>query len=322
MLVILTRPPKIFFTGALLYFVKWGLKTLLGKQRGADVVFASLKRDLNLRGINYKLNKTPEAGDTLHVISNIEALKWAIDFKQTTSTTKTRLIAGPNLVIIPTDNDSILASSEIDKIILNSEWTKEFYSRELRTVKDKISIWPAGVVIPEMSLQGRMSEKLEKDICLLFIKSVPREIEEKAIQGLAEKKIPTNVIRYGHYKQIDYFEALTKSTFMIYLQEVESQGIALQEAWARNIPTLIWNKGSFTYPTGQVVTGNIASPFLNPASGMFFEGERDFKQKLEIFLTSMHAGTFTPRQYCIDNLSDNASAEIYVKILESLTKLS
>lgn len=305
--ILLTRPPKLFFHGYAKFYLKSLIKGLIRSKRGPDGVLNSLRKGLDQIGFQYALNIKPNKNDTVHVLSNIAALRYAIKLKASGNISK--LIAGPNLVIIPTDAGNILSDKNIDAILINSQWTKDFYSSLLTDVEDKIYIWPAGVDIPNIADK-------KKDNVIVFKKSVPQDIFEKVITILREKNISHTVLEYGKFKQEDYFNLLAQSSSMIYLQEVESQGIALQEAWIRNIPTLVWNKGSYEYPTGHIVTGNISAPFLTPEAGMFFQGVDDFESQITAFISNL--SNFTPRQYCEQNLSNKASALTYVKIVESI----
>lgn len=307
MIVLLTRPPKLFFPGFIIYFLKVGSRKILGRTRGPDAVLKSLMCGLDEIHEPYSLNAKPSTGDVVHVLSNIEALKWAID--KVKSGKISHLIAGPNLVIIPTENNNILNNQHIDAVLTTSAWNKNFYSSLLRRPMQSIYIWPAGVKVPPKTFD-------HKNNVIVFKKKVPEEIFQKVSQTLKEKRIPFSVLEYGKFSQQEYFNTLISAKFMIYLQEIESQGIALQEAWIRNVPTLVWNKGMYTFPDGHVVSGNICAPFLTDQSGMLFGSSHEFDQKLDEFTQNLHL--FTPYEYCNANLSNKASAETYVKIVRSI----
>ncbi|MCX6716964.1 MAG: hypothetical protein NTV72_03500 [Candidatus Taylorbacteria bacterium] len=105
---------------------------------------------------------------------------------------------------------------------------------------------------------------------------------------------------------------------MIYLQEVESQGIALQESWAKDVPTLVWNKEFFVYPNinYKVSDENISAPYLTEQNGMFFKNAEEFDNKLPIFIKKLKY--FTPGQFCRENLSIEKSTEIYANIIKNI----
>ncbi len=321
MLNILTRPPRVFFPGAATYYLKSVTKKILGKKRGPDAVLESLKRGLTELGVPFVINAKLERGQTVNVISNIEALKYAIKNKESSGVCK--LIAGPNLVILPNEHNSLIASPHIDVILTVSPWVTDLYGKIIPTIIPKMRVWPAGVKIPQRAsefankpIDGKTADDNEIQ-CLVFKKSVPENLYERVILTLTKKNIKYQVFEYGKFGQKGYFDALEANGrhFMIYLQESESQGIALQEAWIRDVPTLVWNKGSYTSSTGITVTGNVAAPFLSDEAGMLFKDADDFETALDAFMHMMSGGKYHPREYCLRELTDKISAEIYVQAI-------
>jgi hypothetical protein len=124
------------------------------------------------------------------------------------------------------------------------------------------------------------------------------------------------VFSYGSFSKKEYAQALRKTKAMIYLQTVESQGLALQEAWAHDVPTLVWNAGSFTYPrTSVTAIGPISAPYLTEQAGIFFGTAKELHLILPVFIKKVNESTFAPRDYCIKKLSNEASVRIYRDIL-------
>lgn len=304
---ILNRPGKIFFEGCLKFYFKSFIRRMLSINRGPDVVLKSLFRGLSGLKIPFNFNPTSkQLADTVHVLSNPAALKWAI--KQKTLGKIKTLVAGPNICILPSDFDNLLCSKAIDIILLPSEWTKEAYTLEKPELKNKIKVWPAGVAILPLP------ERIPVKKILLFKKEFDEKSYLKIKEILQSKKILHVEIDYGSFSQADYFQSLSKVCGMIYLQKAESQGLALQEAWARNIPTLVWNSGTYTYPnTNITVRGPVGAPYLTDQSGLFFDSINEFPEKLQDFIDKID--TFTPRDYCIKYLSDEASSLLYSEIL-------
>ncbi len=315
MLNILTRPPKIFFKGAATYYLKFAIRKLLDKKRGPDAVLESLKRGLDLLGQPFVINASLEKGQIVHVISNIEALRFAISHK--TQAGIARLVAGPNLVILPDEHDSLLASPLIDIVLTVSPWVTELYGKIIPSLIPKMRIWPAGVQMPKKTASGNEAMTNEALTCIVFRKKAPDALYEKVIASLDERKIRYKIFEYGKFGQREYFDALetSKNAFMIYLQESESQGIALQEAWIRDVPTLVWNKGSYTSTTGITVIGNVAAPFLTDEAGMLFRGLDDLEAALDSFVKKILAREYRPKEYCMRILTDKASAETYLRAI-------
>lgn len=303
-------PGTFLFKGCIVFYFKKIIKAILNIQRGPDVVFKSLVRGLDTLSFSYNINPPlDQLSENVHVISSVAALNWAIKQKHLGRIKK--LLAGPNISTLPYYNGAALCDRAIDIVLVPSNWVKDVYSKSRPEISSKIRVWPAGVKIPELA--NRAVRPLLERKFLVFRKSIDDSSFNKVVEELKNKKVSFKVISYGSFKQEEYFNLLQDSDGLIYLQEVESQGIALQEAWARNVPSLVWNEGHFTYPTGERIDGNIVAPFLTPESGMFFESAEKFSSAFDEFQSKLPS--FTPREYVINNLSDKVCAENYLKII-------
>jgi hypothetical protein len=316
---IINKPSSIFFKRCGVFYVKKVLRSLLRIQRGPDVVLKSLVRGLESVRSEIEFNVNPSRKNlhkTVHVLSNPVALEWAIQQKRLGKIGK--LIAGPNVSILPSSDNRVFDHPEIDLILLPSEWTKDAYIKESPAIAPKIRVWPSGVQIPTENSPA-LAKASSKEFYLIFKKTFSDEVYDKIAQILSLKDIPFKTLIYGTFKQPEYFALLERAKGMIYLQKAESQGIALQEAWARNVPTLVWDSKHYTYDnTDLTITGKVSAPYLSDASGMFFESLEEFDRKFTEFDSKID--TFTARDYCIKNLSDLASAQKYIEyIFQSTT---
>jgi hypothetical protein len=303
-LVILTKSPRyILFSKEK---IKDFARSLIGKERGPQAIINSLCKGLDELNYSYKFNpkiKNISSKDIIYATGSIEALKLAIKLKKNKKIKK--LIAGPTLVITPEDYNGLIRDENIDTYLVPSQWTKNFYaSFGPDDFSRKIKIWAAGVDLPEKIRTEN------KNICLLYKKNIDSSVLGKVKKELKRKKIKMKTVYYGKYKKEKYFNMLNNSSFMVYLQEIESQGIALLEAWARNIPTLVYNKGSYTFKKiGKTVSGNIAAPYLTYECGFFFN-ENNLEQKFDYFLKNID--NFTPREYIKKNFTNKICAQNFL----------
>lgn len=238
-ITILTKPPKSFSNLFSFYLINW-IKNLAKKILGLpkyepQAVLRSLIRGFDILGVDYQLNpKSKNISDIVCVISRVDSLKWAIKEKKRGKIKK--IIDGPNIVITPEDAGGILLNETIDLIIVPSQWVKDFYASFQKGFDKKIRVWPAGVEICSESKERRNG-------CLIYKKNVDKNLFKFIVKYLKSQNIDYKVIRYGRYKKERYFEMLKKIKFMIFFSESESQGLALQEAWIRNTPSLVWDRG-------------------------------------------------------------------------------
>ncbi|MDI6883501.1 MAG: hypothetical protein QMC93_03555 [Patescibacteria group bacterium] len=311
-ITILTKPPKNFFN-IFSFYLADGLKRVAKKilfipDYGLSAVLKSLLRGFNALGIDYQVN--PEAkrvSDIVCVVSGIDALRWAIEAKKKGEIKK--IIAGPNLVITPKDAGGILLDETIDLVVVPSEWVKNFYASFQPGFGKKIRVWGVGVENPK-----NFKERPRKG-CLVYKKRVDDDLFNFVIQYLKSQNIDYKLIKWGRYKKERYFDLLNRVKFMIYLSESESQGIALHEAWMRNVPTFVWNREYWKWRDYQWQESSSA-PYLAEDCGMFFKDKDDFVNKFNTFIKNL--SNFKPREYSLKNFTDEISASNYLKIIDEL----
>lgn len=296
---LLTRKPGIFS----IRLLKEKVRIFLGKKSGPLAVLESLERGLPevdcIFSVNDKIFKT------VHVISGVGTLRYAIGLKKK-GIIKT-LIAGPAIVVFPDDADKIILDKNIDVIVFPSKWTKDFFCSRYPELRDKIEIWPAGVKDP-----GEPQKK--NDRVLVFYKNNRELLSE--ITRFLDGRIGYDIIEYGRFRQDDYYKLLETHKCLVYVSESESQGIVLQEAWVRDVPTYVWNRGYWESNGVIWRDDKISAPYLSGECGLFFRDFEDFKANFSDFYTKI----FSPRKYCLENLTDEKSVEIFMNIIKKYDK--
>lgn len=279
------------------------LKKFFGKPgRGPESVFKSLAKGLDELKFDYRVNHVPLAFiEMACVLSGTESLKWAIG--QKTAGKIKKLIAGPNIVIEPGEGKGILKSSEIDKILVPSQWVKDFYISLAPELSSKIGIWPAGVDVLPIADEAKVYD------FLIFTKLGASALAADVKILFDRKNKKYKEIIYGKFRHEEYFKLIEKSKFVIYLSESESQGLAMFEAWARNVPTLVWERGFLQYKNYRW-EGNTATPYLTTENGRSFKDFEDFKKVLPEF----EQQTFSPREWVENNASNKIAAQKYLEI--------
>jgi len=306
-ITILTISPEDHFLKRIYLWFKEYIKKIFLNYGGPQVVLESLIRGLIILNIDYQLNpKINNISGIVCVIQNVNALKWAIKAKRQGKIKK--IIAGPNITITPEDANSILLNKEIDLIIVPSQWVKDFYISLNPEISKKIRIWPAGVEFCPESKQKRRG-------CLIYKKSINKDIFNFIVRYLKSKNVDYKIIKYGKYRKEKYFKMLNKAEFMIYLSESESQGIALQEAWIRDVPTLVWNRGYWQYKQYKWSKSSSA-PYLNDSCGMLFKDKDDFRDKYYLFINNL--SNFGAREYSLENFTDKTTSKRYLEIISEL----
>lgn len=277
-------------------FWKWAVRKLTGKYSGPNAVEDSLLRGLKELVVPFLRNSVSSDVDTVVVLSGKEALRENILHKRVGLIKK--LIAGPNIVAHPRDADSILLSKEIDAVLVPSKWVADLYAQVVPELANKIKVWPSGVLVSDASTRRGQP--------IIYNKLGNHSLFTKIQQLLGT---PAKVFTYGSFANKDYLEALSEAPYLIYLAKSESQGLALQEAWAHDVPTIV-NKSTHWEALGLVWDSpQINCPYLTPELGVVFENTEELPIMIER-VSALH-----PKQYCDEHLSDRASAQRLLNLL-------
>jgi hypothetical protein len=123
-----------------------------------------------------------------------------------------------------------------------------------------------------------------------------------------------HIIQYGHYNKEEYREQLRLCDFSVFISEKETQGIALAEAWAMNVPTLCWDSFSSNME-GMILMPTSSCPYLTRQTGARWRSVDDLRQLIYLYEKSY----FSPRNWVISHMSDKVSA---ASLLETFALVS
>jgi len=277
--------------------------------RGHPAVTRSLVEGLKKIGASFNYNPidTRKIAENVIVLSNPRTLRQEIRFKQQGRIKK--LFAGPNIMIFSSDFDSLLAATEIDCVITPCDWVIDLYVKDNPTLEGRCISWPAGV---DTEYWRPESETL-RDRILIFEKQAKGPVGPVGpyadyLRGLGRE---VDILQYGSFTHVEYLEKLKRSCLMLGFVTDESQGIAWAEAWSVDVPTLIWKNdfqskgsGGRTYPCS-------TAPYLSEENGLFFNDFEDFK--LQFAYLEANRKQFRPREWVINNMSDDVCASKLIK---------
>ena len=259
--------------------------------------------------VNYNPSKKNEIKETVVVISDINALRQAIELKKKGKIKK--LIAGPNLGILPTDYKEI-SSEFIDVYITHADWCLDFFIDLETRLQDKMRIWPAG--INEEYWKPKEKNKTGKKI-LFFKKQVNEKLYKNCKQIAQKHNFEVIELKKGNYTFLQYKELLQEVDFLVHFSAHESQGISLSESWSMNVPTMVWNTEEWEVNNNLKIKCSSA-PYLNNENGRFFKNEKEFEN---LFKTNQFdSKLYYPRKYVLENLTDKKSAQILIDIINNI----
>ena len=116
-----------------LRFLKYAMKGFIDTDillfSGHAAVTKSLIQGLSEMKTDFVYNPVLEknVSDTVIVVSDMKALNQAIQWKKDGKIKK--LLAGPNLLDLPTKYNHALSAKEIDTVLVPSEWVKQVYEK-------------------------------------------------------------------------------------------------------------------------------------------------------------------------------------------------
>ena len=269
---------------------------------GHPAVTRSLVSGLTRLGVNHRYNPRHrnQVGDVVIVLAGLSALTQAVEWKRKGQIRQ--LLAGPNLVVQSTDFEAAITAPEIDLCIVPCNWVRVAYEEDAQTLRGRIRVWPCGVDETYWSCKKRTEGTRH---VLVYWKNAPQELCLGAERLLKELRWEPIRIVYGCYNSGQYKKALTQSTFAVFLSQSESQGIALAEAWAMDVPTLVWNPRELTY-NGRRYSTVSACPYLSDATGAEWVALDELAQLVKSF--PLHEVRFKPRSWVINNMTDTVAA--------------
>jgi len=280
---------------------------LYQKYGGHSAVTRSLIIGLDKLDIDYNYNPKyiSDLNENVIVLANINALKQAICLKREGKIS--RLFAGPNLVILPSDNIDLMTAKEIDKLIVPSQWVRDAYVVDAPSLSERCIVWPVGVNAEYWKPQ-QMPKSQKSDI-LFYIKNTPQDLSEPYQQMMREEGHSITTITYGRYDSRQYLSALQRCKVAIFFTKTESQGVALAEAWSVNVPTIVYRVSEWVhrdYPNK--IFAASSAPYLCPSTGSFFSNENDFKECMRNIAEPPN-GQFSPRKWILNNMVDEICAK-------------
>lgn len=212
---------------------------------------------------------------------------------------------GPNLVILPNDNDLLFKSYQ--NIIVPSKWVYDKYKSFDFVRENHIYIWSVGIDTDKFN---DCNKSITKD-CFIYYKN--RKAEDLIIvQNILDRmQLAYEVIKYGEYNEDKLIEITKKCRFCIMLDNTESQGIATMEILSSDVPCFVINKNIWDhYPDYRFNATSV--PYFDERCGMVINSTEEMNQ-LSLFISRLN--NYNPRSYIIENHTLAIGASNYLKIL-------
>jgi hypothetical protein len=256
-----------------------------------------------LRSIRADFNFNPrrfgELARVVYAPAN-EALRQAIELKK--SGEVEYLVAGPVNALFPDESGGILLASEIDLLIVPSEWVIELY-RGFPELIPRIRVCPCGVDADAWKPSGAVKERK----AVVYWKGGDERFCE-AVEGIVRQcgleaaRIRSRPGEHAMFRQEDYRDALASSIVGIFLSTFETQGVALAEAWSMDVPSVVWDPQGDAEWRGRTFKSRSSAPYLTPATGVAFRTVDHLETALRGALNRLDE--FQPRRWVLQHMTD------------------
>jgi glycosyltransferase involved in cell wall biosynthesis len=285
---------------------------------GSRRVFLNLKAGLDRIGVPYRVN------DFRYMRSHQEELVCLIGQPHLLRQFPhhTPMMFGTALYNHPVDDEFLPRRHAIRQLLVPSEWVRRMFAKSWPNM---VSVWPVGIDTDRWS----PSTDSRKTVDVLVYEKLFRdrerfglELVEPMMMALRRHGLSIEYLRYGSYHESELLALSRSARAMIYLSPHETQGIALEQMMAANVPVLAWDPGgdwqSLEYLLRGVRFGPVTTvPYWDERCGVTFTGAADFGDAFARFWRGIETGSFAPRQLILDKgLTLERAAEAYVALAD------
>lgn len=229
----------------------------------------------------------------------------------------TKFLFGPHFSVFPEKHHmELIKSSKNIVYVQPSDWARDVWRNNPLCKDIRIESLPFGVDTEKFNQIKPINER--NKVFVYFKRRNPSEFN--IIKEFLESfGISFRIFDYVHkYDENEYINYLHESKFGIWLDAHESQGFALEEALACNVPLLVWNVNSMKQEHGSSY-GNIPAttiPYWDSTCGESFIHPNELFTTFNKFITKIN--NYKPRDYIINNLSIKKCEEKFIELVNKI----
>jgi len=276
---------------------------------GPTKVVRNVMKGLDRLGYPYVVNRDVRSTRRLWVANESVPLQYLPRERPFT-------VAGPSIWVLPEDIRERIDWNRM-VYVQPSLWTCrlwEFYGFS----KCPMVIWPVGLDLDDYSpaVRGSVSRKV-----VIYHKDRDPQELPALIASLARRRLDAILIIYGRYRQEDFIEAVRSSAFVIWHGARESQGLALEEVLACNVPILVWDvprltdaHGGYQFRPETDAVGVTAAPYFDKRCGIKVLRPDSIDDAIDEMIDRIDE--FAPRAFVNDNLSLERQTRAFVALWE------
>ena len=212
-------------------------------------------------------------------------------------------IFGPHFSVFPNNKMTQINNVYNNSVYIQpSDWVVQLWEN-MNTINTKLPIQTLAFPVDINKFSPILLDNKKEEVFIYFKRRHPVELNILT-SFLDDKLITYKIFDYvKRYDETDYLNCLRQSKYGIILDAHESQGFALEEALACNVPLLVWNTKimSQEYGSNYPDIPCTTIPYWDDRCGEYFFKANELKNTFDRFVSKLN--TYQPRQYIIDNLS-------------------
>ena len=287
---------------------------LVSTQANSDVisgpakVYRNLVNGLDAIGYPFVVNRSLDSTRRVWVHDDVVALRYV-------ARGPAQAVVGPNLYVLPRD---IPPKTDLSGVLYlhPCEWAVAVW-RAAGFEACEMAAWPVGIDLDEF--RPCLQPEARRGV-LVYHKQRREDELERICASLDRASVPHQIIRYGSYDEADYLAALRQADLVVWHGCHESQGIALQEALAMDVPVLVCDVTRLSEQVGGHFPPELdrvpvtAAPHFDATCGRRTYSLDDVGVVAAEMLEQR--SSFSPRTYVETNLSVEGQARRFVALWE------
>ena len=281
-------------------------------------VFLNLMTGLDRVGIPYRVN------DYRYMRANIGELSFLIGKPHVLKAfpANAPLLFGPSIYNHPIDDEHLPYRHAVRQVLVPSAWVQAMFSKVWPGL---VTAWPVGIDTERWV----PAPSTAKDIDILVYDKIFRgrdkfesEIVNPLLEEFRRRGLTVARLRYGSYFERQFLALSRRARSMVYFSRHETQGIALQQTLASDVPVFGWDPGgewqSLEYLLRGVRYGPVTSlPYWDDRAGVKFATAQEMLPAFDEFWRGVQSGSFAPRVMIMDRkLTLESCAQAYADLAD------
>lgn len=223
-------------------------------------------------------------------------------------------IFGPHFSIFPEEKDMEKIAGKNSIYIQPSLWAMNAWKNMDGCKDHSFDSIPWGVDVDKFQARTERNE-----VFIYFKSRIPEELQVVENE-LKKRGITYRNFDYKHrYSEDEYRQYLSKCKYGIWVDAHESQGFALQEALASDVPLLVWNIHSMNQEYGSSYPSIPATtiPYWDERCGEYFYKQDEFIETLDRIIQKEENNLYKPREFIMENLAMEVCENKFIKLIQS-----